>query len=231
MSQLTMIYETNAHTGLPALRLVEGPAGAISNAEVRELERELQARYEELRREPASTVCVRTRQYAVENPDPNGSRQPTLIIRPAAANGAVAVSSNGKTRPPRWEEGFYGELARMVADPAIQRLEAHALRAAVEELQGGAAESRGVLAATLMAGYLALSEQVCRGQDQDRAGMYALALRGLGRLVPESDGEEGLGWRRSSAVERTEVEADMAKPPWLRRILARIISLPAGTNA
>ena len=79
-----------------------------------------------------------------------------------------------------------------------------------------------------MASYLALSEQLCRGQDQDRAGMYALALRGLGRLLPESVAEEGAGWRKPSPTGRPEIPAETVKSHWLWRALARMICLPSG---
>jgi hypothetical protein len=231
MSTFALIYETNALTGLPSLRMLEGAAGAVSEAELRDLDRELQAKYEQLRREPSSTIRVRSKQYTVESKDPNGSRQPTLIIRPLGSNALVQVTQNGKYVALSWIEGFYAEVAKMGSDPAVPRLEAHALQAAVEELQAAAPEHAAELAATLMASYLALSEQLCRGPDQDRAGMYALALRGVGRLLPESSTDDGVGWRKPSATGRPEAPPESIKSHWLWRTLAKIICLPAGEHS
>lgn len=227
MTLFALIYEPDSLTGLPSLRLLEGPAGAVSAAELGDLDRELKARYEQLRRESSSTLHVRSRHYAVENKDPNGPRQPTLIIRPITPNGSVAVDPKGKAHPASWTEGFYAKVAKMVADPAVQRLEAYALRAAVEELQAAVPNHSAMLAATLMASYLALSEQLCRGQDPDRAGMYALALRGLGRLLPEST-EEGAEWRRLNPTGRAETQSENVKSHWLWRVLSRMIGLTNG---
>src|SRR5207237_1101911 len=149
-----------------------------------------------------SMVKVRSKQYLVENKDPNGSRQPTLIIRPVMANGLLPSSSNGKSQPLSWIDGFYAEVAKLAADSAMQRLEAHALRAVAEELQSAASHHPAILAATLIGSYLAMSEQLCRGQDQDRAGMYALALRGLGRLLPEPATEDAVGWGKPNLAGR-----------------------------
>jgi len=228
MTTFALIYETNALTGLPGLRLLEGPAGAVSDAEMKDLDRELQSKYEYLRREANSTIRVRSKQYTVESKDPNGSRQPTLIIRPLGSNSLVPARQNGKFNAQAWIDGFYAEMAKMASDPAVLRLEAHALQAAVEELQAAAPEHPGVLAATLMASYLALSEQLCRGQDQDRAGMYALALRGLGRLLPESAADEDAGWRKPIGTGRPEIPAEAVKSHWLWRTVARMICLPSG---
>jgi hypothetical protein len=148
--------------------VLEGSAEAMSDAELRELERELQGRYEQLRREPASIVGVRSTQYQVENQEPNGSRQPTLLIRPVSTNGSLPAGAYGKTPPPNWADGFYGALAKLAGDPALPRLEAHALRAAVEELQAGGSGDASWLAAMLMASHLALSEQLCRSSSAGR---------------------------------------------------------------
>lgn len=228
MSTFALIYETNALTGLPSLHVLEGTGGAVSEAELRDLDRELQAKYEQLRREPSSTIRVRSKHYTVENKDPNGSRQPTLVIRPVPANGTGLADPNGKVHLANWIDGFFAEVAKRVADPAVQRLEGHALRAVVEELQAAAAEDAGMLAATLMASYLAVAEQLCRGQDQDRAGLYALALRGLGRLLPESAAEDGVGWRKPSPTERPEIPAEAVPSHWLWRTLRRMMGLPSG---
>jgi hypothetical protein len=228
MTAFALIYETDSLTGLPSLRLLEGPAGAVSDAEMKDLDRELQSKYEHLRREATSTIRVRSKQYTVESKDPNGSRQPTLIIRPLGTNSLVPVRQNGTSHALAWIDGFYAEMAKLASDPAVLRLEAHALQAAVEELQAAAPEHPGALAATLMASYLALSEQLCRGQDQDRAGMYALALRGLSRLLPEPATEEGAGWRKPSTTGRLEIPAETVKSRWLWRTLARMICLPSG---
>lgn len=119
--------------------------------------------------------------------------------------------------PANWTHGFYGELARIASDPAAVRLEAHALQAAVEELQAAAREQPGVLVATLMASYLALSEQLCGGQDQDRAGLYAWP---------------SVAWVGSSqSPERPEVRADTVKSHCLWRTLARMICLSSGQHS
>jgi hypothetical protein len=228
MKTLTLIYETNAQTGLPALRVLEGSAGAMSDAELRELERELQGHYEQLRREPASIVRVRSKQYQVENQEPNGSRQPTLLIRPVSTNGSMPAGAHGKSPPPSWADGFYGALAKLAGDTALPRLEAHALQAAVEELQAGVPSDAGLLAAMLMASHLALSEQLCRGSDEDRAGMYALALRVLGRVMTEGAREDRSGWWEATSAARTEISPETVRSHWLWRSLGRLIGLPTG---
>jgi hypothetical protein len=228
MKSVTLIYETNPQTGLPALRVLEGSLGAASDAELRELERELQGRYEQLRRESFSTIRVRSRQYQVENQEPNGSRQPTLLIRPVNGNGSLPAGSAGKAPPTNWVDGFYSELTNLSGNHTLLRLEAYALRAAVEELQTGGPGEPGLLAAMLIAGHLALSEQLCRGQDEARAGMYALALRGLGRVLPDEASDDGAGWWKATSTARSEISPETVKSNWLWRSLARMIGLPAG---
>ncbi len=228
MTTFALIYETNALTGLPSLRLLEGTAGAISEADLKDLDRELTAKYEQLRRESSSTVHVRSKQYAVENNDPNGSRQPTLIIRPLTTTKGSSSALNGKVTSAlqiSWVDGFYAEMSKLASDPTVQRLETHAMQAAIEELQAAVPSKSGMLSATLMARYLALSEQLCRGQDQDRAGIYALALRGLGRSLPEPAAEDTTAWRNPQHAGKTEIPPGVARTHWLWRTLSKIIRL------
>lgn len=189
MANFALIYETNAATGLPTLRVLEGPANAVSDAEFKELDRELQSKYEHLRREPVSSIRVRSKQYTVESKDPNGSRQPTLVIRPSGAKSTALTATHSPTSNSTWVREFYAEIERLANNPAIPRVEAHSLKAAIEELQDGDSQT---LAPKLLMAYLAGLNQLCRLEDRDRAGLYALALRALGRVMPGSADESGL---------------------------------------
>ncbi len=151
---------------------------------MRELERVLKGQLERLRRAPASRVPVGNRTCLVENRTGNGSRQPTLLIRldPPAAP--------GKTRPGEqdvaWYEGLFAEAGKLAARPVLPHLEGRALQAVVEELQAFGQENPACLVPLLLGSYLARAEQLYRGQDAARAGIYGLALRGLERLMPEA---------------------------------------------
>jgi hypothetical protein len=212
---------------VPATREVQ--AEGLSKAEVNDLEQAILARYEQLRREPTSTICVRLRQDLVENREPSGARQPTLLIRPSPpANGEPAHREPGPSRPTPagWAGRLFADAARPAEEPSMPRFEARAVVAAIEELQALEAEAPEGLAVLLLAGYLALAEQVCRAQDAARAAVYALALRGLDRILPELPAGEGPGWKRGGLG---TIKADTgAGRNRIGRMLARMIGLKHG---
>jgi hypothetical protein len=225
----TYAFETDAGSGIPRLRPCEGPRGDESPAELQELERLLGARYEQLRREPRSVLRVASRDYLVENRDPNGSRQPRLLIRPAAPPAASSrpeapASDPAPRNPSDWADGFFAEVRSLSGRPEQPLFEARAIEASAEELQALGRADPTLLAAVVLAGYLALVDQACRGQDPDRAAVYALALRGLDRILPESPAG-GPGWRRGdfSALGPGSEAGGLR----IGRLLARLVGLPA----
>src|SRR5262245_24633894 len=111
----TLIFETNPLTGFPTLRQAEGSPTAFSDAELREMERELQPRYERLARSPGATVRLRSQEFTVEVQEGRVKRQPTLVLRTPAGSLATLVTS--------WTAGFLAELNTAAGDPVLPRFE------------------------------------------------------------------------------------------------------------
>jgi hypothetical protein len=214
VSTATLIFETNPLTGFPSLRQTDGAASPFTDAELREMERELQSRYERLARLPGSTVRLRAQEFTVEVQEGRNKRQPTLVLRPTATLPLATLA-------PAWTAGLLAELTAAASDPALPRFEAQNLHAVVGELRE-LADRPVELAALLLGGYLACAEQHYRGDDSDRAAAYRLALRGLERLVPESEPDTVLASPPADAPARPAAEEPAAAPAsgWLRKFLA-----------
>jgi hypothetical protein len=218
MTTPTLIYDTNPMTGLHYLRPHEGPAGTWTEVELRDLERVLKSQLERLRRETSSTVQVGSRTYQVENANPNGSRQPTLIVRPLPAAGTGKPRSEPAPATASWSDGLFAEAGKLAARPLLPRLEGRALQAAVEELQAFAQENPSCLIPLLLGSYLARAEQLYLPEDVQRAGIYGMALRGLERLMPEAEADGAPGWKLNPPG-RIESSTGPAES-WINRLVA-----------
>jgi hypothetical protein len=217
MTTATWVYDTNPITGLPSLRPQDGHTPALAEAEVRDLERAVKSQVERLRREPSSTVQVGGRTYEVESRDPNGSRHPTLLIRPLPP--AAAGSAPAEARPgTAWSDGLFEEAGKLAAGSRLPRLEGRALQAAVEELQAFAQENPACLIPLLLGSYLARAEQLYLPGDAQRAGIYGMALRGLERLMPDTDPGASPGGKAHPPV-RVEGGTGPAES-WINRLVA-----------
>jgi hypothetical protein len=211
--EVVLWYETDAKSGTPALKVHSGKA-PVDEAELAELEREVRSRYDKLARGSGGRATFRSQSFEVEVVQVPNPRQPKLVLRwtRPMPNGAARGTACD------WAAGFFQELRQRLEGAGDEPLSLHekgSLTMALDELRS-LTEAGGVdLAAVLLAGYLATAEQHCRSTDTARSGVYVLALRGLGRLLPDPGGAAVARERLLSGAQGTTEEHRPA--PWLRR--------------
>jgi hypothetical protein len=144
-------------------------------------------------------------------------RSPTLVLRygvqvPEA--GAVMEAQ------PSWPRDLTEELQRLMQMRPLSELlgpERAALSYALAELSQVAGSSAPTLAVLLLAGYLTLAEQSGKlAGDALRSSLYALAARGLERVLPGS---------RGVRAARSEDEAAFVEGTTVARYLAGLLNL------
>src|SRR5262245_22791624 len=86
--EVTLVYETDNKTGMPALRVVGGKPFAAS--QLSELERELCNRYEYLARGNGGQQALAGQLFDVDVQRGDSTRQPRLVLRQVAGYSAVA---------------------------------------------------------------------------------------------------------------------------------------------
>lgn len=182
---------------------------AISEAERRELQRELNLNYSTLLsniKNGRSQIRFRTTIQGIP-PDADfrgallgdkaNARTDGLIFSPAklpepVVSKAEDINSAMPATPKHWSGAFVSEAAGFLAPERLRslkdRYQSHALQACLEELealQRTQPEAFGIL---LLAGYLSLGESLARRHDPDRASLYLFANRGFEVLLESSSG-------------------------------------------
>lgn len=220
--ELILWYETSAQTGTPTLKVHCGQL-PFGEEELDELEREVRSRYDRLARGTVSQVKLHGHEFEVKvEPGPN-PRQPKLTLR--LPQPGVAVS--GAAPVWDWPGGFFHELRQLLEGDTADALPLHergSLATALDELAALSKSDSVALSAVLLSSYLATAEQLCREHDTARAGVYVLALRGLGRLLPASGDKAMFAGERSLPVTWT-LSDQSHQVPWLHRFFDWLIGL------
>jgi hypothetical protein len=216
MNEQTLVYETNAASGTPSLRAT---SEAYGEAELREMEEELRPQYEKLARGRLNMVRLQGREFHVVVQRGGNPRQPALMLTPAAPAPARPALGEG------WADGFFADLGRL-ASGERSGPDMAALRYAVEELRDLAEDAPDELAQVLFASYLQVTEHLCRARDAERAALYSLALRALGKRTPVPAGGAS-PWEAEYRAGRlpSDGAANGTGHGWLRRWLARLLRL------
>jgi hypothetical protein len=186
MAQLALIFQTEPGRGTPRLKPLPGADVPWDDGALRELEEDLSRQYEDLIRGKVASVTFRSRPLRVRVQDGGASRQPTVVL---TDDSAEPMSGTG------WLSGLLADLERLqAASGDIDHLERSMLRYAVEELTPVATDlgSPG-LAGLLLSGHLASAEALARTEDPPRATVYAIARRGLEKLLHGADAIPGHG--------------------------------------
>jgi hypothetical protein len=152
---------------------------------------------------------------------------PAVLLSSGTGAPLAPIVSGGEVPP--WLEGMLTALERLSAGapvPGPDNLERTMLRCAADELRGLAAEvGSDCVAGLLLANHLSASEQLARTTDPERATVYALALRGLDKLLAHAGRDEtGPGTARAGRA-----GADGPTPRGsVARLLRRLLCLPVG---
>lgn len=190
---MTLYFEPDTQTGTMKLRPKGLSQCPFTDTEIEEMAELLRRRYESLARGQSERV-VRLKQYEfqVEVRREGNPRQPTLVLNMTWEPGLNGLSAVGDMVR-LWPAAFFQELDSLTACAReLNSIEQHAVHFVVAELKQKGREADALLAPTLLAGYLIMAEQISFDHDAARSSFYTLALRGLGRLLPEMPGSETL---------------------------------------
>jgi hypothetical protein len=219
-NELILVYETDANSGTPTLRVQRGKP-PFDSAELHELEREVRSRYDRLARGAGGRLSLRSQRFEVEVERGLNPRQPKLILRllPAASSGETGEQQIG------WATGFFEELRQLLdgeRDVPLPLHEKGSLATVLDELRSLNEVGGVALSAVLLAGYLATAEQHSRERDAARAGVYVLALRGLSRFLPEPE-ESSTIFRDGLPLNALAASGEYRQPTWLGRFFGWFI--------
>lgn len=228
MDDVVLYFETEAQTGLPALRPGTGAALRFEPAELRDMEQEVARRYDRLARGSVRTLAWKDHEFTVTVGDGMNTRQPRLILK--LVQDPVAAES---LRPLTWTEGFLNDLEQLTAGlmerGALPGPELTCLRFALEELRAVVAATPTEFSRLLLVGYLQVTAQLFQARDEERAALYNLALRGLGS--PAADRAPGRDTSsRAARVSPTSCPSTHSSG-WLGRLFNRLLGIgPSEAN-
>ena len=181
MTCVSLVFRTEPGQATPRLKHQPGSSAVWPDADLRALESDLARQYPDLIRGRVDTVTFQGRPLRVTVEQDANSRMPAVLLtdEPPVKTGPHAGSG--------WLAELLGELDRLTVDAkgaGPDPLERAMLRCVSDELRAMAGQAGpGMVAVLLLGGHLAGAEQMARPTDPERAGVYALALRGLDKLL------------------------------------------------
>ncbi|MBA4063628.1 MAG: hypothetical protein C0501_07930 [Isosphaera sp.] len=224
MAELALTFEQEPGQTTPRLRPRAGSAVPWAEGELRELEADLIRRYPDMIKGKVETVAFRDRVLRVTVRADGRTRMPGVVLTDAAAPAPTPAAGPG------WLDGLLQDVDRLRAEagsPGLDPRERTALGCAVDELRGLAGQvGPGCVAGVLLAGYLTQAEHTVKAADPDGAAVYAVALRGLEKVLARLGADDGRIPGRAGRG-----AADAAAPRGaVSRLLRRLLGLSGGAN-
>jgi hypothetical protein len=222
MTNLTLTFTVDQETRSPRLMVV---SGKLTEAERLEAEGELKQYYQALTQPGHNGQFSFKRCY--RGIPTHAVFQVGQLTGPTARSPGLRLeyapgTADATPAHPSWVTGFLAEMQQLALEGSnahVVSAEGTGLTFACNELCALAQEHPGLLGPVLLSNYLEMAERTARSQDELRAGLYLLALRGLekrfdGTLVGSTDEAEPEG-----------VQSPEEPLPWASRLLGWLLRL------